>query len=213
MGRPKTIENRELLAVALRVFRLHGHTATTRDVARAAGISQAVLYQRFKTKDDLFFAALAPHVPALSALFEIDASAHGPRAYLSVFAARAKDHFRNAIPSILRLATHPKYSKDLMFQIHQHNRAGEVAAMLNMRLLTWQQAGKIRPTNPREFSSAFLHALHSMAMIDVFTGDLKKPTRVEDMRGFVDIFWLGLKPASARAKHPSTRTAKEKKRR
>ncbi len=145
-------------------------------------------------------------MPVLSALFDIDASAHAPRAYLAVFAARAKDHFRNAIPSILRLATHPKYSKDLMFQIHQHNRAGEVAAMLNMRLVTWQKAGKIRSTSPRDFSGAFLHALHSMAMIDVFTGDIKKPTRVADMRGFVDIFWDGLKPGPARPKRRNGRS-------
>ncbi len=161
----------------------------------------------------MFFAALAPHVPVLATLFEIDASTHAPRAYLAVFAARAKDHFRNAIPSILRLATHPKYSKNLMFQIHQHNRAGEVAAMLNMRLAAWQQAGKIRRTNPREFSGAFLHALHSMAMIDVFTGNVREPTRVEDMRPFVDIFWDGLKPDAPRRKRPDASGVRARKRR
>jgi AcrR family transcriptional regulator len=193
MGRPKTIEDRELLAVARKVFRQHGHTATTRDVALAAGVSQAVLYQRFKTKDELFLAALTLHAPALTALSKIDASVYDPPTYLALFAARAKDHFRNVIPSILTLAAHPKYGKEMMDQIHRHNRAGEVAVMLSLRLQNWQHAGKIRPTNATSFSGAFLHALHSMAMIEVLSGTMRR-SRPKDMRGFVKIFWDGLKP-------------------
>ena len=171
MGRPKTIEDSELLAIARDVFRQQGHTATTRDVAKAAGISQAVLYQRFKTKDDLFFAALTQHAFNLSALSDIDAAAHEPRAYLALFGARAKDHFRNAMPSILSVAAHPKYGKEMMGQIHRHNRAGEIAAMLVLRLQTWMQTGLVRPIEPRVFAHAFIHALHSMAMVELLSGD------------------------------------------
>ncbi|HMI83758.1 MAG TPA: helix-turn-helix domain-containing protein [Polyangiaceae bacterium] len=56
MGRNKTIRDDELLRVARDVFRDGGHSATPRDVASAAGISQAVLYQRFGSKEDLFCA-------------------------------------------------------------------------------------------------------------------------------------------------------------
>jgi AcrR family transcriptional regulator len=207
MGRPKTIEDHELLEAARKVFRQQGHTATTRDVARAAGISQAVLYQRFKTKDELFLAALTLHAPALTALSEIDASAYDPPTYLALFAARAKDHFRNAIPSILTLAAHPKYGKEMMDQIHRHNRAGEVAVMLSLRLQNWQQAGKIRPTNATSFIGAFLHALHSMAMIEVLSGDTRR-ARPKEMRAFVEIFWNGLKPRERNAARQKTRSAR-----
>lgn len=207
MGRPKTIEDRELLEAARTVFRQQGHTATTRDVARAAGISQAVLYQRFKTKDELFLAALTLHAPALTALSGIDASVYDPPTYLALFAARAKDHFRNAIPSILTLAAHPKYGKEMMDQIHRHNRAGEVAVILSLRLQSWQQAGKIRPTNATAFTGAFLHALHSMAMIEVLSGGTMR-SRPKQMRSFVEIFWDGLrprKPGTTREKAKPTR--------
>lgn len=204
MGRPKTIEDRELLEAARAVFRQQGHTATTRDVARAAGISQAVLYQRFKTKDKLFLAALTLHAPALTALSKIDASAYDPPAYLALFAARAKDHFRNAIPSILTIAAHPKYGKEMMNQIHRHNRAGEIAVMLSLRMQSWRQAGKIRPTNTTAFTGAFLHALHSMAMIEVLSGGTMR-SRPKQMRSFVEIFWNGLQPAKLRITRRKTR--------
>jgi AcrR family transcriptional regulator len=197
MGRPKLIEDRELLAIARDVFRQHGHTATTRDVAKAAGISQAVLYQRFKTKDDLFFAALTLQAPDLTALSEIAAPTRDPRTYLAVFAARAKDHFRNAMPSILSHAAHPKYGREMMGQIHRHNRAGEISAMLCLRLQGWQQAGLVRAMEVRAFAHAFIHALHSMAMVEVLSGDdVKTPTQPKAMQAFIDVFWRGLKPES-----------------
>ena len=204
MGRPRTIEDGELLAAAREVFRLHGPTATTRDVARAAGISQAVLYQRFKTKDALFLAALTRHASSLNALTEIAAAAHAPRSYLAVFAARAKDHFQQVMPSILSHAAHPKYGREMMGQIHRHNRAGEIAALLCLRLAGWQQAGLVRPLEPRVFAHAFIHALHSMAMVDVLSGeDVTKPTRPDELQAFVDLFWRGLQPErTARKKKP-----------
>jgi AcrR family transcriptional regulator len=207
MGRPKTIEDSELLTIARDVFRQHGHTATTRDVAKAAGISQAVLYQRFRTKDDLFLAALTQHAFNLTALSEIDAAAHEPKPYLALFAARAKDHFRNAMPSILSVAAHPKYGQEMMGQIHRYNRAGEVSAMLCLRLESWQKAGLVRPMDPRTFAHAFIHALHSMAMVEVLSGDTKSPSRPEELHAFVDLFWQGLKPADKKsARRKSVRT-------
>ena len=196
MGRPKTIEDGELLAIARTVFREHGHTVTTRDVAKAAGISQAVLYQRFKTKDDLFIAALTFHAPNLAPLSEVD-PALPPRDYLAAFAARAKDHFRNAMPSILSVAAHPKYGHEMMGQIHRYNRAGEVAAMVGLRLAAWQAAGLVRPVEPRAFTHAFVHALHSMAMVEVLSGETSQPTKPAELAAFIDIFWSGLKPAGA----------------
>ena len=206
MGRPKTIETSELLAIAREIFRKNGHTATTRDVAKAAGVTQAVLYQRFKTKDALFIAALTIHAPSLNALSEIDATKHDPRSYLALFAARTKDHFRTAMPSILTHAAHPKYGKEMMGQIHRHNRAGEIAAMLVLRLQTWMQAGLVRPIEPRVFAHAFIHALHSMALVELLSGDDEfYVTDAKEMQAFIDLFWSGLKPDAPARKKAKTR--------
>jgi AcrR family transcriptional regulator len=60
MGRRKLIEDHNLLAVARDVFVKQGFAASTREIARRAGISEAVIYQRHATKAHLFFAAMVP---------------------------------------------------------------------------------------------------------------------------------------------------------
>ena len=206
MGRPKTIETSELLAIAREIFRKNGHTATIRQVAKAADITSAVLYQRFKTKDALFIASLTIHAPDLTALSEIDAAKHTPQSYLALFAARAKDHFRSAMPSLLSHAAHPKYGKEMMGQIHRHNRAGEIAAMLVLQLHTWLQAALVRPLEPRVFAHAFIHALHSMAMVELLSGDDEfYVTSPKEMQAFIDLFWQGLQPEKPPRKKSSAR--------
>lgn len=201
MGRPKLMDDEELLAIARRVFRDAGPTATTQDVARAAGLSEAALYKRFKTKDALFFAALSLHSPSLTELAAIDAAQHTPRTYLAAFGARAMAHYREVLPTILTLAAHPRqgYGEELMREIHKHNRAGEMSAMLVLRLRDWQQRGEIGAGNPVHFAHIFLQAIHTRALIDVLSGDDESPSRPEDMQTFVDVLWNGLKPETKAA--------------
>ena len=68
MSRPKTISDDEVLRIACDVFREHGHTVSTREIAQAAGISEAILYQRFGSKDGLFFAAMHARGPDVEQL-------------------------------------------------------------------------------------------------------------------------------------------------
>ena len=56
MPRPRLIDDATLLAAAREVFVEKGVGATTREVARYAGVSEGVIFQRYATKADLFFA-------------------------------------------------------------------------------------------------------------------------------------------------------------
>jgi AcrR family transcriptional regulator len=69
MGRRKLVEDDALLAVAREAFVERGIAARSRDIARRAGISEAVISQRYPTKAHLFFAAMAPPASNVAALF------------------------------------------------------------------------------------------------------------------------------------------------
>lgn len=57
MGRPRKIDDEAILDVARRIFLEHGRGASTTLIADALGISHALLFQRFGTKEELFKAA------------------------------------------------------------------------------------------------------------------------------------------------------------
>jgi AcrR family transcriptional regulator len=77
MGRRKLIEDHDLLAVARDVFVKRGFAASTREIARRAGISEAIIYQRHATKVHLFFAAMVPPASNVEALLSAPPEQHG----------------------------------------------------------------------------------------------------------------------------------------
>src|SRR5262245_30612115 len=107
MGRQKTISDDEVLRIARDAFRKQGHTATTRGIARAAGISEAILYQRFGSKDQLFFAAMHPRGPDLEHLLGPGAPSEEALAYLHAVVVRLGEHFAEVIPIALHVMMHP----------------------------------------------------------------------------------------------------------
>src|SRR5947209_12910711 len=109
MGRQKTITDEEVLRIARNLFLEQGHTATTREIAEAAGISEAVLYQRFGSKDELFFAAMHPRGPDIDDLLGPANPPDDARAYLHQVVVRTGKYFAEIIPLALRVITHPSF--------------------------------------------------------------------------------------------------------
>src|SRR5215510_866081 len=57
-GRPPVISRERLLEIAREVFLEHGIRATTAEVATRAGVAEGTIFLRFKSKVDLFRAAM-----------------------------------------------------------------------------------------------------------------------------------------------------------
>jgi AcrR family transcriptional regulator len=62
-GRPTTIREADILDAARAVFLESGLGATTADIARRAGVSESIIFYRYKTKEALIAAAVAPPDP------------------------------------------------------------------------------------------------------------------------------------------------------
>ncbi len=184
MGRHRTIEDKELLRIARTVFEQRGHAASTRDVAQAAGISQAVLFQRFGCKRDLFFAAMEPAPPDLDALLGgLDTG--DARHALAELCRRLLGYFEGIMPSVLHLLTHPDFDPR---HFHQHGDiAARMVAGVTERIRDLQQRRLVAPQVDAEAAADLLLAsLHSLAM----TG-----ARPEQIDRWLDVLWGGLKPA------------------
>lgn len=60
MARPRKVSDEQILAAARKCFLEHGPSVSTTVIAEQLGVSQAALFKRFKTKEELMMACLVP---------------------------------------------------------------------------------------------------------------------------------------------------------
>ncbi len=194
MGRHKTITDDEVLRVARELFRAQGHTATTRAIAEAAGISEAVLYQRFGSKDELFFAAMRPAGPDLEELL-------GPRdppedglGYLRRVVVRLGKHFADVIPLALRIMTHPSFNPSVLTRV-QPGGPASLRDGLAERLGSLARRQRIATASPKAAARLLVSIAHDWALGVVWLHS-SSGRQVRDLEEMVDVLWEGLCPRS-----------------
>jgi AcrR family transcriptional regulator len=202
MGRPQRVDDRALLDTARRVFLERGPATTTREVARAAGVSQAVLFQRFGSRDDLLLAALMPAPPDLGALLgdADEAQRLGPHDYLIEVGVRALEFFVGAAPAFLHLVVHPAFRREVFARVHEHVPLVALVAGLAGRLGEMQRAGLIGPGDPDAASEALIGFVHNAGVFAVLADYALTPTAARSrVAAFVDVLWHGLAPRPSSA--------------
>jgi AcrR family transcriptional regulator len=190
MGRQKTITDEEVLRIARDIFREQGHTATTRGIAAAAGISEAVLYQRFGTKDELFFAAMHPRGPDLEQLLGPEGSAEGALTYLHTVVERLGEHFAEVIPLALHVMTHPSFDPANLARAHSGGPPA-VQEALAVRLDALARRGELEMRSAAVTARLLVGLAHDWALGRML-GD--HSCGVRELDDMVDVVWEGLRP-------------------
>jgi AcrR family transcriptional regulator len=191
MGRQKTISDDEVLRVARDIFRAQGHTATTREIAEAAGISEAILYQRFGSKNDLFFAAMHPRIPDVEVLLGPLDPPDDAHTYLRTVVVHLGRYFADVIPSALRVMTHPSFDPTTLAR----QRPGGPAVLregLAERLTSLERRKRIRPLSATVAARLLLSLAHDWALGGVFTPG-SPALRERELKEMVDVLWEGLR--------------------
>lgn len=195
MGRPKKIEDAELLAAAREVFTELGFVGTSKEIARRAGVSEAALFQRYGTRDKLFFAAMMP--PSFAAeemVTRAVAEADDPRAALRLIAARSLVYFREAIGAALVLMSHPEFKLQQVARAHGGQNPGTrlIQAMAGW-LAGEAKAGRIHCPDPQASADLIVAALHSVVLFE-HLGIYDEAAGDERALAAVDAFWPAIEP-------------------
>lgn len=190
MGRHKTISDEDVLRIARDVFTHHGHTATTRQVADAAGISEAVLYQRFGSKDHLFFAAMHSAGPDVDQLLGPADPQDDARAYLQEVVARLSDFFAGAIPLALRVMTHPGFDPAEFFQTMPRNH-GALRDGLAERIAALIRRKRLAVVPPVAAAQLLVSLAHDHALALVLAHGSPRPG-MRSLAEILDVLWQGL---------------------
>ena len=197
MGRPKLIQDDELLAVAREVFIEKGIAASTREIARRAGISEAVIYQRYPTKADLFFAAMVPPALNVEDLLAARADCLGVLEHLEEIALGMLEYFRELVPILLPLTTHPSFDFEKFVQRHPDSPLSGLRSGLMEYLEAQRKLGTIVAENVGPAALTLFAAVHSLAIFErlgVHGGGFDEAI----VRAMVRSLWTGLAPTDAR---------------
>ncbi len=193
MGRTKTIDDKEVLHHAREAFRQGGHAASTRDIARAAGISQAVLYQRFGSKEDLFCRAMTPDPPDLETLMG-PYPARSARADLKRLGERIAAYLGTLMPTLLHVLAHPDLGRARLARWHADLPFQALVSALTARFVRLKDDGLVGNVDPSASAHAFIAAVHSAALVETMAHGGLHHGHGGHVDALVEVLWTGLAP-------------------
>ena len=195
MGRPKRIQDDELLKIARAVFVLDGAHGSTREIAQRAGISEAALFKRYPTKAGLFLAAMMPPDVDVEAMVAVAVRVEDPQQALVVLCERMLDYLREAIPVIRQLTQTPLIDLDDIRRRFGAPPEQRLTAGLTAYFAAQAERGVIRCPDPGGAAMLLFAAVHSLVLFEMMNLHAPRhgPTAV---RAMVRALWEGLKPAA-----------------
>ena len=177
--------------MARTVFVEIGFAASSKEIARRAGVSEGVLFQRFTTKEELFFAAMIPPPVDLSALFE-HSNIEG-LALLEKITFSMVGYFRSTLPVLLPLMSHPS------FRFEEFARRQPDAALVTLRrelmqfMVQQKRDGRIGTVDPGAAALVIWSIANTVAFFEQLGAhDGKMPEAI--VRAAVECLWTGMKP-------------------
>lgn len=197
-----------LIQAATRLFAQKGFNGTTtKEIAKAAGISEALVFKHFPTKRALYAAILAEKVTVSELLSAIEESAK-KRDDRRVFTLIASYRIRPGVdPTLLRLllfsALEGHELSDMFFGKHHKVFYDHLAAYIHKRV----KDGAFRRVDPLLAARAFIGmVVHHRLLHEIFGVPIDRPYD-DTVSTYVDIFLQGLveTPATGRARTVRTR--------
>lgn len=166
MGRKQTISDDKLLAVARIAFVELGPSVSTREIARRAQVSEGVLFQRFGTKANLFFAAMVPPVLDLGSAPETKVSSAEARQRLERLVFRLVDYFRETAPVLGTLLLHPDFNFEDFARRHPDSSLVSLRRDLTQRLHEEQRLGHIGQAEAGSMALLLISLGHTVAVFE-----------------------------------------------
>ena len=196
MPRQRTISDEDLLSVARIAFLRDGINASTRTIAQEAGISEAVIFQRFGTKNDLFFAAMIPPAAEPDTMFDIKAGKGSVVGNVERVGLRLLEYFKEVMPVFIPLVSHPSF--DMTEFLKRHTLpAMQVGQRFTEYLTAEVGLGRVRKGSPEAAASLLISHLHTITLMDSIGGHGAADAR-QAVKEAVAVLWAGLRPDSGK---------------
>ncbi len=197
MARRRSISDETLLSAARAEFAVRGADASTRAIAKRAGVSEAVLFQRFKTKAGIFFAAMAPRAPDVERIFAAAEREGSPERALVAIAGGVFGYFRSMLEVALPLMSHPDFEPSALAVGNGRTPDRVLHEALAHHFRTKGAGKPMRAGEANAAAMVIVAALHSLAFYERI--GLHEPRDANlAIRQMVSVLWHGLAPRPGR---------------
>ena len=202
--RAQLIEARraQILDAASAVFAEKGfHLATTKEIAKAAGVSEGTIYNYFKNKDDLLVAMIGrmAQVSQLSdQVMQAMAEAEVKQILQLILTNRFEvlERNRTQIQAFLPQVISNPNLRQLFFR----TMAAPALNAMGQVLQAMVDDGRARPINPQVAVHAIFAMVMGLAMLDIVGDSLIFDNRDKFAAGILDLLVNGLQPHPAPVK-------------
>jgi AcrR family transcriptional regulator len=184
------ISNERLLEVAREVFLELGIRATTLEVATRAGIAEGTIFHRFKSKDELFRAAMQFDPDQAIAFVESLPGFAGKgdlRATLVRFAEQFLELGRIAVPVMMMSWSNPANQQSSSFAAERGQRFRRVVRAFSGFFAAEMELGRLRRNDPEVLARMFLGALHHYCLSELVARDVGGLSPSDFAREVVDV--------------------------
>jgi AcrR family transcriptional regulator len=189
-GRPPVISNERLLEVAREVFVELGIRATTLEVATRAGVAEGTIFHRFKSKQELFRAAMqfdpeqaltfVERLPSLAGKGEL-------RATLIGFAEEFLQIGRVAVPVMMLSWSNPESQLCSPLAEERSERFRRVIRAIRAFFEAEMAAGRLARRNPEVVARMLLGSLHHFCVSEHVAPEAGGSSLTSFARDVVDV--------------------------
>jgi AcrR family transcriptional regulator len=201
MPRPTTIKDETIIRAAREVFLHRGLEGTTAEVAERADVSEGSIFKRWKTKADLFRAAMAHDVHDVPWLNDFAARVGGyipvkQSIYQAGIAAIA--FYRQLMPLMMMTYSSNPAACDELPEMLTGDEPPPLVILKRTRdiFAAEMRAGRLRRTNAEMVARLFLGAILNYVFFNLIAKHTarRSPTPSHFVRQMVETLWDGLAP-------------------
>lgn len=190
----------QIVRIAMKLFSQRGFRGTTtKEIAHAAGVSEAMVFRHFATKEDLYTAILDDKACAgdMAEMCEVIAGAvtrGDDRAVFENLATSMLQHHEHD-PDFLRLLLYSALEGHQIFEMFWNKNVREMAQALCSYIRERQKTGALRDIEPMVAGRAFIGMVAYHAMVTMLFDKGRSLLDIPSDRAaheFTDIFLAGI---------------------
>lgn len=161
------INDEELLGVASKLFSERGLSVTTAEIAREAGVSEGSIFRRYRSKSELFIAAMTGTEAGWLDWLNEDALEIPLKTNLLRFSESAIEHLLTVLPKFYMLVGSGIVQACDVSQKFDVPPPIYVVRSLTRYLELERRAGRLKAVDPEVVARSLIGALHTFAFFEI----------------------------------------------